>query len=190
MGKLIKMHLPPKIIRLGYSTRSTIEKQTHMFSLFFYFWLFNNFQPRYKLFFQGVRKLLAKIVLSPFFALMTLNPLSFLPWSPFSLTQPSIPSLFGQRPRQGTKSCRMGRNSVRTYVRTSVHPYVHTSVRPPQGLLAGPQVPLVGLQTQKADGRTYGRTEFLPILQDFVPCRGRCPKRVIAMQISSRLSFW
>ena len=23
---------------------------------------------------------------------------------------------------------------------------------------------------------TYVRTEFLPILQDFVPCRGRCPK--------------
>ena len=26
------------------------------------------------------------------------------------------------------------------------------------------------------DGRTNGRTEFLPILQDFVPYRGRCPK--------------
>ena len=25
------------------------------------------------------------------------------------------------------------------------------------------------------DGRTDGRTEFLPILQDFVPCWGRCP---------------
>ena len=28
------------------------------------------------------------------------------------------------------------------------------------------------------DGRTDGWTEFLPILQDFVPCRGRCPKTV------------
>ena len=28
----------------------------------------------------------------------------------------------------------------------------------------------------RTDGRTDGRTEFLPILQDFVPCRGRCPK--------------
>ena len=27
------------------------------------------------------------------------------------------------------------------------------------------------------DGRTDGWTEFLPILQDFVPYRGRCPKR-------------
>ena len=26
-------------------------------------------------------------------------------------------------------------------------------------------------------GRTYVRTENLPILQDFVPYRGRCPKR-------------
>ena len=28
----------------------------------------------------------------------------------------------------------------------------------------------------RTDGRTDVRTEFLPILQDFVPCRGRCPK--------------
>ena len=27
------------------------------------------------------------------------------------------------------------------------------------------------------DGRTDGRMENLPILQDFVPYRGRCPKR-------------
>ena len=26
-----------------------------------------------------------------------------------------------------------------------------------------------------ADGWAYGRMEFLPILQHFVPCRGRCP---------------
>ena len=63
MGKLIKMHLLPKIIRLGYSTRSTIKEHTHMFNCFFYFWLFDKFQPRYKLFFQGVQKLLAKIVI-------------------------------------------------------------------------------------------------------------------------------
>ena len=63
MRKLLKMHLPPKIIRLGYSTRSTIEEHTDMFNLFFYILCFNNFQPRYKLFFQVVRNLLAKIVL-------------------------------------------------------------------------------------------------------------------------------
>ena len=28
----------------------------------------------------------------------------------------------------------------------------------------------------RTDGRTNERTEFLPILQDFVPYRGRCPK--------------
>ena len=27
----------------------------------------------------------------------------------------------------------------------------------------------------RTDRRTDVRTEFLPILQDFVPCRGRCP---------------
>ena len=27
----------------------------------------------------------------------------------------------GQRPQQGTKSCRMGRNSVRPYIRPSIH---------------------------------------------------------------------
>ena len=40
-----------------------------------------------------------------------------------------VAAVFGQRPRQGTKSCRMGRNSVRTYIRPSV---------PPLALLAGP----------------------------------------------------
>ena len=28
------------------------------------------------------------------------------------------------------------------------------------------------------DGRTDGRTENLPILQDFVPYRGRCPASI------------
>ena len=32
MGKLLKMHLLPKLIRLGYSTRSTIEEHTEMFN--------------------------------------------------------------------------------------------------------------------------------------------------------------
>ena len=44
-------------------------------------------------------------------------------------------ALFGQRPRrepEGTKSCRIQGESVRT----SVRPYIHTSVRPP------PQGPL------------------------------------------------
>ena len=84
-------------------------------------------------------------------------------------------------------------------------PSVRPSVPPlagPQTLLAGPQTPPAGPQTLlagpqtppasplsplnalrplvwKTDGWTYGRTdgrtEFLPILQDFVPCRGRCP---------------
>ena len=30
--------------------------------------------------------------------------------------------LFGQRPRQGTKFCRMGRNSIRPSVHPSIHP--------------------------------------------------------------------
>ena len=32
-------------------------------------------------------------------------------------------SVAGQRPRQGTKSCRMGRNSVRPSVHPSIHPF-------------------------------------------------------------------
>lgn len=49
MEKLLEMYLLPKIVRLGYSTRSTIEKHTHIFNLFFYFWLFDNFQLWYNL---------------------------------------------------------------------------------------------------------------------------------------------
>ena len=68
--------------------------------------------------------------------------------------------------------------SVRSSVYSSIHPFI------PQGL---------GVQRKGSEslsggpggGRTYGRTdvrtnvrtEFLPILQDFVPCRGRCPKK-------------
>ena len=50
------------MIRLGDSTKSTIEEHTDMFNLFFYILCFENFQPRFKLFFQVVRNLLAKIV--------------------------------------------------------------------------------------------------------------------------------
>ena len=54
----------------------------------------------------------------------------------------------------------------------------------PQTSPASPQTPLIGFQTppldrQPTDGLIHGwmngQTEFLPILQDFVPCLGRCP---------------
>ena len=53
----------------------------------------------------------------------------------------------GQRPRQGTKSCRMGRNSVRPSVRTSIRPSIRPPLAGPQTLLAGPQTLLAGPQT-------------------------------------------
>merc|ERR1712035_123638 len=77
----------------------------------------------------------------------------------------------------------MGRNSVCPFVRSSVRPSVPPLAGPqtlpasPQTPPAGPQTPPAGLQTPLAGprGLTDGRTEFLPILQDFVPCWGRCP---------------
>ena len=84
----------------------------------------------------------------------------------------------GQQPRQGTKSCRMGRNSVRTYVRPSVRPPVH----PPPLWLAlkhlGSRVdrPTKGWTGRWMDVWMDGRMKFLHILQDFVAlplCR--CP---------------
>ena len=72
------MHLPPKIIRLGYSTRSTIEEHTDMFNLFFYILCFNNFQPRYKLFFQVVRNLLAKIVVITYLIYKSINHIKII----------------------------------------------------------------------------------------------------------------
>ena len=36
------------------------------------------------------------------------------------------------------------------------------------------------------DGWTYGRTEFLSILQDFVPCWGRCPATFYDFTTSKR----
>ena len=61
----------------------------------------------------------------------------------------SVFLLFGQRPQQGTKSCRMGRNSVRP----SVRPYV-LPLAGPQTLLVGPQTPPAGPQTLLAGPQT------------------------------------
>ena len=74
--------------------------------------------------------------------------------------------------------------------RFSVRPSVHTSVRTSEAHLAGSEACLAGSKACLAgswaleggtdghtDGHTNGRTENLPILQDFVPYRGRCPKR-------------
>ena len=56
----------------------------------------------------------------------------------------------------------------RDFVRTSVCPYVHLS--PSLGHPAKPEA-----QPASQPARTDVRTENLPILQDFVPYRGRCP---------------
>ena len=38
----------------------------------------------------------------------------------------------------------------------------------------------------RTDGQMDGQTEFLPILQDFLPCRGRCPKTHSVKEIHRR----
>ena len=60
--------------------------------------------------------------------------------------------VFGQRPQQGTKSCRLGRNSVCMSDHLSIHP-------PPP--LAGPQTLLAGPQTMLAGPRTHSRKGIL-----------------------------
>ena len=57
--------------------------------------------------------------------------------------------LFGQRPQQGTKSCKMGRNSVCLSIRPSIRP----PLAGPQTLLAGLQTLLTGPQTLRASWR-------------------------------------
>ena len=106
-------------------------------------------------------------------------------------------SLFGQRPQQGTKSRRMGRFYVRPFVRPpllAIQPGLRPSqadlrpsqpARPQASGMAGWASGLAGWASGLAGwprggdvrtyGRTNGRTENLPILQDFVPYRGRCP---------------
>ena len=81
----------------------------------------------------------------------------------------SLKRVAGQRPQQGTKSCRMGRNSVLPYVRLSVHPL---------GIEGLPEEP-EGLPGGRVGGQMYGCTEFLPILQDFVPFWDRCHATLI-----------
>ena len=79
------------------------------------------------------------------------------------------------------------------------HPATQPSLRL-QGWLAGPQAWQAGPRPKawldgpeggtdgRMDGRTDERTENLPILQDFVPYRGRCPKRTTLMdQFNNRV---
>ena len=89
-----------------------------------------------------------------------------------------------------------GRSPVEWGDFPSVRPYLCPSIRlfPPSSWLAlrpgwmglrpawlalGPSR---GGTDGRTDGRTNGRTENLPILQDFVPYRGRCPKIVIEVR--------
>ena len=94
--------------------------------------------------------------------------------------------------RQGS-----GPDRGRSPVEWGDFPFVHSSVRPSvdsplwaihpglspsqpslrlQAWLAGPQAWLDGPEGGgRTDERMNGRTENLPILQDFVPYRGRCP---------------
>ena len=83
----------------------------------------------------------------------------------------------------------MGKNSVRTSVRPYVPPLAgpQTCQSGSEGQPAGSERQKEGFGDQPAEsegqpegggwtgGRTDGRTEFLPFLLDFVPCRGRCP---------------
>ena len=59
----------------------------------------------------------------------------------------------------------MGRFSVHLFVHPIIWPYVRSPLWA-SGLAGWPR---------GGNGRTDGRTENLPILQDFVPYRGRCP---------------
>ena len=47
------------------------------------------------------------------------------------------------------------------------------------GLAGQPRGGIYGWTNKRTDIQTYRRTENLPILQDFVPYQGRCPKSTI-----------
>ena len=103
--------------------------------------------------------------------------------------------LEAQPDRSGAKSARpqasdMGQSPVEWGIfPTSVCPYIHPPLRAIQLVLRPSQPGLRPSQTAKpqarwprgGDGRMDRRTkehsENLPILQDFVPYRGRCPKK-------------
>ena len=78
----------------------------------------------------------------------------------------------GQRPQQGTKSCRMGRNSIRP----SIHPFVHLTIRSaihPRGLRTsgrGLRASRQGLRaSQRGGGWTGGRTDGRTDGRNFSP---------------------
>ena len=59
----------------------------------------------------------------------------------------------GQRPREGTKSCRMGRNSVRPSVHPSVCPYIVPSMGLPKGSEAAGQPEGSEGQPERSEGQ-------------------------------------
>ena len=89
-----------------------------------------------------------------------------------------------------------GRSPVEWGDFPSVRPSVRPSFRPSEGQTEGSEGQLEGAEggtnertngqtNGRTNGLTDGRTENFPILQDFVPYRGRCPKSRIPIQNSS-----
>ena len=79
----------------------------------------------------------------------------------------------GQRPREGTKSCRMGRNSVRPSIRLSIRPSVLPSMGLPKGSEAvGVCGPARGGTNIRTDRQMYGKTgvwNFSPFYRTLSP---------------------
>ena len=93
----------------------------------------------------------------------------------------------GQRPQQGMKSCRMGRNCVRPYIRMSIHPPSSWPSNPSSRPSDPSSWPSEGGQTDGRMGKWADRqTEFLPILQDFLPCWGCCPATLCNFTTSTK----
>ena len=95
------------------------------------------------------------------------------------MTDPQVPLVGPQASRAGPKTHLAGPQTSQAGLQTPlVGPYTPLAgPKSPSDPNNWPFDPLVGQQIiGPTDGWTYGRTEFLPILQDFVPCRGRCPK--------------
>ena len=63
-----------------------------------------------------------------------------------------------------------------------------------EGQPAGSESQPAGSEGQQEGGwmdkRTDGQIEFLPILQDFVPCWGRCPKRLVRNLFAKIVDSW
>ena len=105
-------------------------------------------------------------------------------WGDFASVRSSIHPPLGHPARPEAQPARPETQLARSEAQPASQPSLRL-----QAWLAGPQIWLAGPEGGM-DRQTNGRTENLPILQDFVPYRGSCPKTLFLVGGGAPVTFY